>query len=144
MTTNELSEKTKDKLRTIMRDHQLAKFGDSVTNFIYSLAKTEVYKEPFGEKVYDKALAEALRRSGLRELMPSSLNSGELGDGVEALIGYTYMNKIMTIDEFKAIINRIISKVALPEFEKRSREREIIALAFKEILAEIISRLKEL
>ena len=30
----------KIKLRKIMRDHALAKFGDTLSNFIYSLAKS--------------------------------------------------------------------------------------------------------
>lgn len=136
-------EKTKQKLREIMRNHNLAKFGDALVNFIYSLAKTKVYGKPVGERVYDKALSEAVRGADLRALMPSSSSAGDIGDGAEALIGHSYLNGLYTIDELVAIVESSIQKHDLEAYEKRSKEREIIAEAFTKLLLEIIERKEE-
>ena len=136
-------EKTKQKLREIMRNRNLAKFGDALVNFIYSLAKTKVYDKPVGERVYDKALLEAVRQAGLRALMPSSSTAGEVGDGAEALIGHSYLNGLYTIDELVAIVESSIQNYDLEAYEKRSKEREIIAEAFTKLLLEIIERKEE-
>ncbi|MCK5046937.1 MAG: hypothetical protein KAS22_10180, partial [Candidatus Heimdallarchaeota archaeon] len=103
-------EKTKLKLREIMRNRNLAKFGDALVNFIYSLAKTKAYGKPVGERVYDKALSEAVRGAGLRALMPSSSSAGDVGDGAEALIGHSYLNGLYTIDEQVAILESSIQE----------------------------------
>ena len=96
MKKSTLPEPLRTRLTKVMRDHSLAKFGDSLTNFVYSVAKTRRYKQPFGERVLDKSLAEAIRNANLRAIMPSSVSSGDLGDGAEALIGHAYLKNILT------------------------------------------------
>jgi len=136
-------EKTKQKLREIMRNRDLAKFGDALVNFIYSLAKTKAYDNPVGERVYDKALLEAVREAGLRALMPSSSPAGDVGDGAEALIGHSYLSGLFTIDELVTILESSIHTYDLEAFEKRSKEREIMTKAFTKLLLEIIEQIKE-
>ena len=139
--SNYLDEKQKGKLRPIMRNHDLAKFGDILTNFVYSLAKTKVFNTPFGEHVFDKSLAEALRSLHLRELLPSNITTGEIGDGAEALIGYAYLNKIMSIEDYVSQISSILTEYPPIDFENRNREREIITIAFKGVVKEIVERI---
>ena len=141
MKKSTLPESLRTKLTQVMRDHSLAKFGDSLTNFVYSLAKTRRYKQPFGERVLDKSLAEALRNANLRAIMPSSISSGDLGDGVEALIGHAFLIKIMTIDEMVEIIVSVMQTKKLEEISYRSNERLLMAEAFEKILLEIVERM---
>lgn len=136
-----LDEKMKNKLRPIMRNHDLAKFGDILTNFIYSLAKTKMFNTPFGEHVFDKSLAEAIKSLQLRDLLQSNIATGEIADGAEALIGYAYLNKIMSVDDYVEKISAILQDIPITDFENRSREKELITLAFKEVLKEIIVRM---
>ena len=120
MNRSSIPESLKKKLIPIMRDHSLAKFGDTLVNFLYSIAKTKSLNRPIGLRVFDKALAETLRQTGLRELMPSSSSSGKLGDGIEALIGYVYLNNIMSLEE-EIIIKRIM--FFKPQFRKIRRKK---------------------
>ncbi|NHJ31646.1 MAG: hypothetical protein FK732_02175 [Asgard group archaeon] len=136
-------EKIKQNLRVTMRNRDLAKFGDALVNFIYSLAKTKVFDKPVGERVYDKALSEALRKAGLRALMPSSSTAGEVGDGAEALIGHSFLNGLFTMDEMVTILELSIQEYELEAFEKRSKEREIMTNALEKLILAIIKRVEE-
>ncbi|MHA1557882.1 MAG: ribonuclease III family protein [Candidatus Heimdallarchaeota archaeon] len=141
MKKSTLPDSLRTKLIQVMRDHSLAKFGDSLTNFAYSLAKTRQYKQPFGERVLDKSLAEAIRNANLRAIMPSSVSAGDLGDGAEALIGHAFLKKIMTIDEMVEIIKVVMQTKTLEEVSYRSNERLLMAEAFEKVLVEIVKRM---
>ncbi len=141
MKKSTLPDYLRTKLTQVMRDHSLAKFGDSLTNFVYSLAKTQQYKQPFGERVLDKSLAEAIRNANLRAIMPSSVSAGDLGDGAEALIGHAFLKKIMTIDEMVKIIKAVMQTKTLEEVSYRSNERLLMAEAFEKVLVEIVKRM---
>ena len=138
-----LLDSLKTKLTQVMRNHDMAKFGDSLTNFIYSLAKTKRYNRPFGEHVLDKSLAEALRNANLRPIMPSSVSSGDLGDGVEALVGFAYLEGIMTIEEMVAIIEDELQAHTLEELSYRRNERILMANVFERILLEIVASMQK-
>lgn len=131
-----LSIELKQKLVLIMRDHSLAKFGDSLINFVYSLARTNVMKKPIGERVLDKALAEAVKNSGLRSVMKSSASAGDIGDGAEALIGYTYLNDLMTIEEMTEIISNYLENTK-DDLQDRKWERENMIHSITIILEKI-------
>jgi hypothetical protein len=134
-----LPEKLIYKLRPIMRDHALAKFGDSLVNFCYSAAKTRVTKKPAGERVQDNALAEAIRQSGLRPLMPSNITSGQIGDGAEALIGYVYLEGHLTVDKIIDLLVKELKEKNGALFNTR-KERRIMM----EVFLALILRIKEL
>lgn len=141
MNEKKISDKLKRKLRPIMRNHGLAKFGDSLSNFIYSLAKTRMLQKPTGERVFDKALAEAIKLANLRSLMPSSSSSGDIGDGAEALVGYAYLNEILTVEEMVAIIMPSIKELSEEQELTRKNEKEAMVKSFECLLNEILSRI---
>ncbi|HUU79646.1 MAG TPA: ribonuclease III family protein [candidate division Zixibacteria bacterium] len=140
MKNNDLADELKIKIRSIMRDHALAKFGDTLSNFIYSLAKTKAYSKPKGERVFDKALAEAVRNAKLRFLMPSSSSAGDLGDGAEALIGYAYLNEIISIEEMVELILPLFEEIKEVDFTSKGIERNLMISTFTMLLIEIINR----
>ncbi len=138
-----ISEELRKLLLPIMRNHGLAKFGDTLTNFIYSLAKTKVQGEAVGARVFDKALAEVIHQTGLRCVMQSSASSGDLGDGVEALVGYAYLNEIMSIEEMVTLLVSSLETIPKKDLVERSKEKGNMIISFIKIVEEIIDRLKQ-
>lgn len=82
-----------------MTDTGLAQFGDALLNFAYSLTLTETTRHPIGTKVADKTLAEAAIKAGLRKHLPRRVGRGDVANSVEALLGYVWLHKLMTLDE---------------------------------------------
>jgi hypothetical protein len=86
-------------LSKILTDTRLAQFGDALLNFAYSLTLTETTGHPRGTKVADKTLAEAAVKAGLRKHLPRRVGRGDVANSVEALLGYIWLRKLMTLDE---------------------------------------------
>ena len=86
-------------LREILLDKKLAKLGDSYINFIYSIANSKKKNEPTNERVSSVILAESLKRAGLREYLPNRIDRHDQGDAVEALLVYTWLYDIISLEE---------------------------------------------
>ena len=95
---------THNHLMDVLTDHKLASLGDSFINFAFSLALSEKKGAPEGKKVKGTLLAEALRRAGLREHLPSRMTSHMLADAAEALIVYAWLQGHITLEETVAIL----------------------------------------
>ncbi len=83
----------------ILTDKGLAQFGDSLLNFAYSLAVTQTTGKPKGFKVKDEVLAEAAVKAGLRKLLPRRVGRGEVANSLEALLGHSWLEKQVTLEE---------------------------------------------
>ena len=68
-------------------------------NFIYSLALSKKLGRPCGKKVKGAPLAEAVRKAGLRKLLPSRMDKHALSDAAEALLVYGWLNEASTLEE---------------------------------------------
>ena len=77
-------------LKDIGTSKSLAKFGDSVTNFVFSLAKTVILGQFDQRKVSKKVLAQALKDAGLKPFARTRSDAHALADTAEAFIGYMY------------------------------------------------------
>jgi len=86
-------------LREVLLDKKSAGLGDAYVNFIYSLAYSLKFNELSGIKVSSETLAEALKRAGLRNLLPSRLNRHVLGNAAEALILHAWLNNLISDEE---------------------------------------------
>ena len=86
-------------LREVLMDQKLAALGDAYVNFIYSVALSKRKGEPTGAKVDSRLLAEALKKAGLRKLMPSRIDRHKQADAAEALIVYAWIQGSMTMEE---------------------------------------------
>jgi hypothetical protein len=93
-------------LAAILADHNLAALGDAFINFVYSLALSTKKGVPDGKKVKGSMLAEALRRAGLREYVPSSVSSHMLADAAEALLVYAWLQNCLTLEESVATLEK--------------------------------------
>jgi len=54
--------------------------------------------------VPDKSLAEAAVKAGLRKHLPRRVGRGDIANGLEALLGYSWLQKTLTIDEIVACL----------------------------------------
>lgn len=88
-----------ENLTQILTSKDFAQFGDSLLNFAYSLALTETIGKPKGTRVPDKVLAEAAVKAGLRKRLPRRVSRGEVANGIEALIGHSWLRNHLTLDE---------------------------------------------
>ena len=123
-----------------MQDKELAALGDTYVNFIYSLAKSKTVGRPQGENVWGKVLAEALRTSGLRTyLIPKRLSAHDLSNAAEAILVYSWLHNLNSLDEAVSILSAHIN---IENLSTREREREEAAKAFTHLLIFIKERLK--
>lgn len=111
-------------LREVLIDHDLASLGDAYVNFVYSLVLSNKRGKPSGAKVKGVALAEALRKAGLRKYLPSRMTSHALADAAEALIVYAWLYNRITLEESVAILEKTGDLVdALTELLKTIKKR---------------------
>jgi len=92
-------------LEAILKDHKLASLGDAYVNFIYSVALSKKKGEATGAKVNSSILSQALKKAALRELLPQRMDRHMLADAAEALIVYTWLHEIITIEESITILS---------------------------------------
>jgi hypothetical protein len=85
-------------------DKDLAKLGDAYTNFVYSLFLSERAGGSAGGKVSGHVLSEALKRAGLRDLLPLRADRHEQADAAEALLVYAWLQGSATITEHVEIL----------------------------------------
>jgi hypothetical protein len=116
--------KAYESLSEVLIDHDLASLGDAYINFAYSLALSKRKGKASGAKVKGTALAEALRKVGLREYLPSRMTSHLLADAAEALIVYAWLYNCITLEESVAILEKTSGLVdALTELLKTIKKR---------------------
>jgi hypothetical protein len=112
-------------LREVLLDKGLAGLGDMYVNFVYSLALSQKLKRPIGAKVNNRILAEAVKRSGLRKMLPRRIDRHAQGDAAEALIVFAWLQGVMSFEDCLKVI----------------REGEDPTDAFTQLLREIEKRL---
>jgi len=93
-------------LREVLMDQKLAALGDAYVNFVYSVALSKRRGEPTGAKVDSRLLAEALKKAGLRSLLPSRVDRHKQADAAEALIVYAWVRGSMTMEEGISILEQ--------------------------------------
>jgi hypothetical protein len=98
-------------LPQILADRKLASLGDAYINFVYSLALSQRKGKLSGAKVKGTALAEALRKAGLREYLPSRIDKHVLSDAAEALVVYAWLHDLLTLEDGVEILGKTGSLV---------------------------------
>lgn len=93
-------------LKRILTDKGLAKLGDAYVNFIYSLVLTEIEGKPTGIKVSDRILADAAKKSGLKDLLAKRTRRNDIANAVEALIVYVWREELMKTEEAIDILKK--------------------------------------
>jgi len=96
-------------LHSILMNSDMASFGDSLLNFVYSLSLSRVSGRLRGGRVRNKVLAEALCRCGLRDLLSGKVDVHVKGDAFEALIAYAWISGKTSIDELVNVLSDNLS-----------------------------------
>ena len=89
----------------IVFSKDLSKLGDSLANFIYSLALSSVYNNFEGAKVSNVILANAIKQSKFHYLLKNRLTRHEKGNLVEAILVYSWLKNKITVEESVTILS---------------------------------------
>jgi hypothetical protein len=92
-------------LSGILTDSDLAALGDAFINFVYSLALSSKEGKPVGRKLSNMKLASALRKSGLRKLLPFRIDRHQQANAAEALIVYAWLVGILSLKDILQTLN---------------------------------------
>jgi hypothetical protein len=95
-----------ESLAAILSDHEMAALGDAYVNLIHSLALSRKLGKPVGRKVDSSTLASALKKAGLRKLLPSRTDRHKQADAAESLIVYAWLVGVTSLDETVCIIEK--------------------------------------
>jgi len=125
-------------IENIMHDKGLAKVGDGLVNFCYSLAKSLVLGYATGEKVRDSVLARAIRATSVYSHMNRRADAGRAGDAYEAIMAYLWMTEKISISD---MVDSISKSLDITSTTNRKKEGEIAALAFQKFLESNIEHL---
>jgi len=98
--------KTHGNVTEVLTNHKLASLGDAYINLVYSLALSNRKGQPSGAKVKGTVLAEAIKKAGLREYLPSRMTRHMLADAAEALIVYAWLHNCITLEESVATLEK--------------------------------------
>jgi len=90
----------------ILSDRGLASLGDAYVNLIYSLVLSKVTGKPIGRKLDNRVLSLALRKAGIRMLLPSRTDRHRQADAAEALIAYGWLSGTVSTKEILDIFLR--------------------------------------
>ena len=96
--------KSYDILSQVLVDKQLASLGDAYVNLVYSLALSKRKGRPYGAKVKGATLAEALRKAGMRTLLPSRIDKHTISDAAEAVVVYAWLHDLLSLEDSVQII----------------------------------------
>ncbi len=125
------------KYRRDFKDKGLSKLGDSLVNFMYSLALSEYLGEPTGERVPNASLAIALELSGLKGVVPPRTDKHGKGDIAEAVIAYAWLEGKISIEEGTTILMEHFSE----DITHFVRKKEVLGRALAELFKVIKERL---
>lgn len=116
---------------SLLLNNRLARFGDSIVNFIYNAAFYNVTNELQGVKVWDKCLAQACRNSPLRKFVGTRKNAGDLGDAVEAFVAYSYLKNPSIITEMISILTK---SMTINKHLVEQDDKELCVKAFTDLI----------
>ncbi len=119
-------------------DKDLAKLGDSLANFVLSLALSEYTGKPTGERVSNASLAIALEMAGMRDLVPPRTDKHGKGDIAEAFLAYSWLKGYVTIEEAVDVLRRNLTDDVL----SYGRKKECIGRAFSELYRILLRRME--
>ncbi len=127
-----------ESVESIMNDKGLAKVGDNLINFIYSLAKSVVLGQTTGEKVRDSVLARAIRATDVYNHISRRTDAGRAADAYEAIMAYLWMTGKITIQQ---AVESLTNTLHIDSKTNRKKEGEVAALSFQYLLEQHIDSL---
>jgi len=127
-----------ESIESIMNDKGLAKIGDNLVNFIYSLAKSVVVGQTTGEKVRDSVLARAIRATNVYSFISRRTDAGRAADAYEAIMAYLWMTEKITIQQ---AVESLTKTLHIDFKTSRKKEGDAAAQSFQYLLEQHIDSL---
>lgn len=118
----------------------LAKFGDLITNLVYSIAISKLQNRLDQNKVSKKILSNALKHSDMKEYTWKRADAHDMADSVESFIGYMYLKYDWSVYLMADILLQIMASFNLQDYRD---EVEVSILGFSGLLVRIRERLKD-
>ncbi|MHA1775162.1 MAG: hypothetical protein DRO88_07520 [Promethearchaeia archaeon] len=100
-------------LKDIGINKSLAKFGDAITNTIYTIAKTAVLGQFTQRKVNRTILSHALKNAEMKLYGKTRSDAHAMADTTEAFIGFVYCEDGWTIESMGSILIETLKKFDL-------------------------------
>ncbi|MFW9916240.1 MAG: ribonuclease III family protein [Candidatus Thorarchaeota archaeon] len=121
----------------LIKNKRIAQLGDSLANFIYSLAYSLTKGRCSGKRVPDAVLANAYHASALKTDLPVRGKKGQVGDAVEAFLLLSWLSGTIELEE---MIMTLASHLQIPKRPTRREEISGATIAFQRLLDEITAR----
>ncbi len=123
----------KGNLEAFIHNKSNSKLGDSLVNFIYSVAKSIVSEMPTGTKVSDSILLEAYRRSLWHSTNTLKLKGkkNRIADAIEALILYFWVHKDLNLEK---LISPLIAQLEPDRLHHPKEEHSSAVFSFQRLL----------
>ncbi len=99
----------------------LAQLGDSVTNLIYSLAKSVIISRFTQRKVNRTVLSHALKNAGMKQFAKTRSDAHALADTTEAFIGYMFCAEGWSIDKMSSLLWEKLSQYDLYDYKEETK-----------------------
>lgn len=122
-----------DNLVLFVHNKGNAKLGDSLVNFIYSVAKSLVSKKPTGMKVSDSILSEAYKGSLWYKTNTLKLTGkkNRVADAIEALILFFWIQEEINLE---GLIDPLITELEPERLHHPKEEHFSAVLSFQSLL----------
>ncbi len=122
-----------DNLGSYVHNKGNAKLGDSLVNFIYSVAKSLVTKKPTGMKVSDSILTEAYKGSLWYKTKTLELTGkkNRIADAIEALILYFWIQEERSLE---SLIDPLMAELEPERLHHPKEEHYSAVLSFRSLL----------
>ncbi len=108
-------------MKDIGINKRLAKFGDTITNTSYSIAKSLVIGRLDARKVNRTILSHALKDAGMKPFAKVRSDAHALADTAEAFIGYMYCAEGWTIEQMATTLQEKLQDHDLNDFNLESQ-----------------------
>ena len=143
--------KTNATQKAIGTDKGLAKLGDGIVNFSYSMAKSIYLTKNSpnekisrtGVKVSKKILAEALKNANMKSFSKSRADAHDLADTAEALVAYVWLNNAMSLEDIiDFLFNNLSGNIIIRSEEIRNATDTFTKLLcrIKELLLQTLKK----
>ncbi len=126
-------------IREVVKSTDLAQIGDFLTNFVYTTMRIGIKGKGGSIHVWDRALTNAARDTGLIRYFPNRFKRDKIADGVEALIAFAYFNSIISLSE---MIDILASWIGDDDLKDRKIEVLACQTAFEQLIRTIFLKAK--
>ncbi|MFX0013666.1 MAG: ribonuclease III family protein [Promethearchaeota archaeon] len=116
-----------------------AKLGDSLVNFIYSVAKSLVSEKPTGTKVSDSILLEAYKGSlwCKTDTLKLTGKKNRIADAIEALILFFWVHEDISLEE---LIESLMDHLQPDRLHHPKEEHSTAVLSFLSLLDQLFRK----